>query len=207
MRESEVISVFAIDDHQMVIDGIKLILQTDSTLNYAGSATNSKQALERLTSLPTFPDIIICDYKLGQDIGLELLEELQSLGYSFKYIILSMVMEGRIIRKCWEEGCNAFLGKNVSSVELLDTIKHIHAGKRYISSEQSLLLKKKPSLEKELSNREQEIFTYIVAGHSSKQIAEKLNISKRTVDNHRQNILKKTNSKNVVELISKTSTE
>jgi len=197
-------SIFIIDDHNLVIDGIRLIIQSDSRLEFVGYASSYNDAMTKLRALSKFPDVLICDYRLPDGTGDELASRLKEMNYNFKYIFLSMIMEGRIIRNCWRNGCDAFLGKNVHAKELLSAIQTVLKGKRYISREQSLLLKEDTGqrIEDVLSKREKEVLECILEGLPSKEIADKLSISKRTVDNHRQNILNKTGSRNTAGLVS-----
>jgi len=195
-------SIFLIDDHKVVLDGLSFMLNKQENFHIVGKASDEDMAVKKISSLQKCPDIIITDFRLEHTTGLDVIKSLKSLDIDFKFIFLTMITDLHIINECWNSGCSAFISKSIEATKLIQIIKDVSGGKRYISQEHLNSLKQiKPN--QSLSKREYEILEYILAGFSSKEISNMLFISKRTVDNHRFNILRKYNCKNTIQLLSK----
>lgn len=195
-------TIFLIDDHKVVLDGLNFLLSKEAEFKIVGKASTQDMAIQKLKSLNEFPDIIICDYKLAETTGLEVIKEIIKINADFKFIFLTMVDNFHVIQDCWDFGCDGFISKSVDATILRRAIKTVVNGNRFISSDHLNIIKRSEKI-KLLSQRETEILEYIKSGHSSKEISNLLYISKRTVDNHRFNILRKYNCKNTIQLLSK----
>lgn len=199
-------TIFLIDDHKVVLDGLSYLLSKESDFKIVGTANTQDMAIQKLKSLANFPDIILCDYKLNETTGIELIKEIKKIKADFRYIFLTMVDNFDIIHRCWQSDCGGFISKSIDGTVLKQAIHKVAAGDRYISRDHLFLIKSRKRNEV-LSSREQEIIIYLKKGFSSKEISNVLYISKRTVDNHRLNILRKFNCKNTIQLLSKYNLE
>ncbi|MEX8547292.1 MAG: response regulator [Mucilaginibacter sp.] len=206
------IKVLLAEDHNVVRNGIKSILEKDTGLEVVAEATNGKQALELLEK-GFKADIILADVNMPEMNGMEMTTLVKQQFPKVKVIILTMLDHEKYIVQAFKNGASGYILKNITSDELVFCIKHVcNNDDRYICSELSLrMLDKlihKPEVvvpneksEIELSKREVEILALIAEGYTNLEIADKLFTSKRTVEGHRQNLIDKTQSRNTAALI------
>ena len=205
----EKINVLIADDHRVVRDGIKSILNKEDEINVIGEAQNGAEALTLARELN--PDIILTDITMPEMTGIELANEVGKELPEIKVIILSMHEDEEYISKVVEAKASGYLGKEVEKEEIILAIKRVYGGGNYYSENVSKMMiegfvKKTTSGGNDgpavhLTNREKEILKLVVDGASSKAIAGELFISIRTVETHRNNILQKLNVKNSAELV------
>ena len=194
-----------VDDHQIVIDGLKLLLENNKQVNIVAAATSGKAIIEQLDN--NLPDVLITDIVMPDMEGLDLCVEIKRIGPSVKILALSMNEEGSMIYKMIEfAGIDGYINKASGKQELLNAIESIVNEKKYFSApvlEQYELYKKIKTANHEinLTNRELQIIDCIILHLSNKEIAQKLGISERTVETHRKNIFRKTNTKGVASLV------
>jgi two-component system, NarL family, nitrate/nitrite response regulator NarL len=201
MEAKKNIHIFLVDDHQILIDGIRKMLDSDEII-IVGEALNCKQALEILNKKDV--DIIITDIQMPGEDGIMLAKKVKSLYPDIKIIVLTMHEERSIVLDAIQIGVNGFLLKNCTQQQLLNAINKVNAGKFFISEDLAYILIEKvheKSDRRLLSERELEILKLVAEEYSNKEIAEKLFISERTVESHRSNILTKTGTKTVIGLI------
>ncbi len=199
------ISVVIADDHPMIVSGLVESLQ--SRVDIVGTATNGNDLLDLIRLKQ--PDVVLCDINMPGKSGFEALETSKSLGENGpKFIMLSVHDEKPIIEKAFRIGAHGYLLKSSEAGEIFEAIQKVSNNKKYFSEEvMSITLGMHAVLEDEfakkslLSKREVEIVTHIVDGLSNTEIGERLFISKRTVDSHRNNILQKLNLKNTAQLV------
>jgi DNA-binding NarL/FixJ family response regulator len=206
------IRVLLTEDHQVVRNGIKSLLQKEEGLEVVADVANGKQALKLLES-GIKADIILTDINMPEMSGIELTRQVKSEFPDVKIIVLSMLDHEKYIVEAFKAGACGYILKNVTSEELVFSIKHVCQTKdRYLCRELSLrLLDKliyKPNItvsdeikEIDLSKREIEVLSLIAEGYTNLEIADKLFTSKRTVEGHRQNLIDKTESRNTAALI------
>lgn len=209
LNENSKIGVFIVDDHQMLIDGIKALLSHSKKYDVIGEDTDAQQALLRISELK--PNIVITDINMPGMNGIEFTKKLKSLLPDIKICALSMHSERAIIADIIRSGARAYVLKNTGKQELIDALDKMLEGQYYISNNISidLLLEDTASAYSQtqtpnytkLSERETEILKLIAQEYSNLQIANTLFISERTVETHRKNIFRKTNTKTVVGLI------
>lgn len=206
-------SIVLAEDHSVVRNGIKLILESQKQFCVIGEATNGHETLELLKK-NIIPDIVITDINMEGMNGVELTQYISSHYPEVKVVVLSMMDDNQFIFKCFEKGAQAYLLKNISYDELLFAIQHVANGGRYLCESLSMTLIEKlreSSVNKndvsliireiDLSDRELEVLTLIGEGYTNMEIADKLFLSKRTVEGHRQSLIDKTKVKNSAELI------
>lgn len=193
-----------VDDHQLVVDGIREIFLKDDAFQIVGTANNGQEALRFLENIPV--DLVITDIDMPQMGGLELTQHIRKSGINCRVIIITMHNEKSLVRKILAIGADGFLLKSASSDEMLMAAHAVLKGNRYISSEITEIVMQTSSdkhnlQEIEFSKRELEILQLITEGFTNKEIGEKVHISHRTVDKHRANMMQKIEARNVAELV------
>lgn len=207
------IKIILAEDHLVVLNGVKLLLESQADLEVIGEGTNGNQILEIFRS-GNIPDVLITDINMSDMDGLELITHVKKEFPTVKVIVLSMLNNLQYILHAFKNGANGYLVKNVGYEEMLYAIRHVAKGGQFICEEISTImldtLQKSPTaflnieqiMEKMgLSEREMEVLELIGEGFTNMQIADKLFLSKRTVEGHRQNLLEKTGVKNTAALI------
>lgn len=199
------------DDHTMMRDGIRSLIHRNDDWEVIGEASNGADALKLYYKLD--PDITILDISMPEKNGMEVAREILQNDPDALILILSMFDDGEYVSQCIEVGARGYVVKSESGVELEEAVNAVTSGKTFFSSRAQLSIfdkfkediRRKKELESmvRLTNREVEIVRLLSEGHTSMQIASKLNISVRTVETHRSNLLKKIGVKNAVELVKK----
>jgi len=201
------IRVYIVDDHQMMIDGIKALLANSSDFEIVGEQTNPLFALEDIPR--ENPDILISDISMKEMSGIELVRKMKISMPQLKILALSMYSDRETISEMLVAGINGYVLKNTGTEELVAALTKIAAGQQFFSDEVTAEMMKtfsQPKLtdQKEAVNltaREIEIVKLIAEEYNNAQIGDKLFISERTVETHRKNIFRKTNTKSVAGLV------
>lgn len=205
------IKVVLVEDHNIVRDGIKMLLESEAGIHIVGEATNGLEALE-LVAMNEDVDVILSDINMPGMDGLAMIRELKESHPAIKVIILTMLDNEKYVTKAFNEGAVGYLLKNVSSDELIFSLKHVNIGGYYLCSELSITLLKRltnsPSFTNseletavDLSSREIEVLQLIAEGYTNGEISEKMFLSKRTIEGHRQSLIDKTGSRNTAVLV------
>ncbi|HMK25603.1 MAG TPA: response regulator transcription factor [Chitinophagaceae bacterium] len=205
----KIISLLIVDDHQMVRDGIKVMLESkENFLRFEiDEAENGEIAIRKI--LKKDFDIVLIDYQLPGMSGTETLQKIRLYKKDIKVLALSNYDEISQIKSMLNEGVNGYILKNIEPSQLIQAIQSVLEGIPYYSNEVAIKLidsaknsEKTIAPEKSgLTKRELEILKMIALEMTNDQIAKSLFISKRTVDTHRQNLLNKLNVKNTAGLI------
>lgn len=201
-----------VDDHQIIRDGIKQLLTNESDIKVVAEASNVKEALKHLENVK--PNIVMTDLSMPNGSGFDFIKSVTANYPEIKVVVLSMHVEEAYIRKAIELGVSGYMPKDISKYELVEAIQSVSRGEMYFSSTVSKVMmnnmvKKVRKSEQaaqataKLTQREKEIVKLILDGMSSPEIAEKLFISHRTVENHRANIMNKLKVRNTIELVKK----
>ncbi len=193
MKES--INLYIADDHQIVIDGLCLLLKNEKKIFITGTATNGLMAYNDIVNLK--PDIALIDLRMPQKDGMDIIKELFNKTAT-KFIILSMHQERRLLLDALNYNAYAYLLKNVGQKELLETIYKVATNEKLIHKNELLQTEPKTFL----SPRELDVLKLILAGNTSNQIAEKLHLSFFTISTHRKNLMRKTGLSNSSQLNS-----
>lgn len=194
-------SVFIVDDHYMVIEGIRSLLQNEKEIDWMGHATNAASCLAFLKQQQ--PDVILMDINLPDLSGIDLCKEVRAKYPSVFVLGLSTFNQQAFIRNMLENGASGYLLKNASKEELLEAIAEVSSGKNYLSMEAGNALKESSDIIPPISRREKEVLLLIAEGLTNAEVAEKLFISIPTVNTHRKSLLQKFDAKNTAILISK----
>lgn len=201
------VNLLLVDDHQMLLDGVKSLLRKNDRFQVVDEALSAESGLAKLRS-GLEVDIVITDIGLTGMNGLEFTKMLKKDFPELKVLVLSMHDDRGIISEILEVEADGYILKNSGKAELVNALQQIADNSTYYSREvlqimmQNMRHEKQVTHEKaQLTEREVEVLKLICEELSSQQIAERLFISKRTVDTHRQNILEKTDCKTLVGLI------
>ena len=194
--------ILLVDDHSILMDGIKSLLEKDTTLQVVHMASTAETALAYLKSADV--ELLITDFNLPGMDGLSLIHTVRRICPDLKIIVLSMHNEVHLVKEILRTGVNGYVLKNDSHRELLQAIEEVRQGRIFLSSDINKLLiqnLQNPDEGKLLTDREREILKLISKEYSNKAIAEELFISERTVETHRKNIFRKTGTNSLVGLI------
>ena len=206
---TEIIKVIFVDDHAIFLNGLRLMINECSQFKVIGEASNGQQFLELLTDLN--PDLVLIDIKMPMMNGADATKEAIEKYPNLKIMALTMFSELKYLRLMAEAGARGFILKSIGKAELEFAINTVNSGKTYFSPQ---LLdeiaefdpadasgKFLEDLNERLTERELDVLQYIVKGLTSQEIADKLFVSKRTVEGHRANLISKTATRNVVDLV------
>jgi len=207
------IKVILVEDHLVVRNGIKLLLDSSGEIEIISEAKDGSELLELLNK-GVKPDIVISDINMPLMDGLELTSNLSERQSDIKVVLLSMLNTVDQVIDAFNRGAKGYLVKNVSYNELIFAVKHVASGGKYVCQELAVLMidllsnnttplefKKDTNFNLDLSEREVEVLQLISEGFTNMEIADKLFLSKRTVEGHRQSLINKVKVKNSAELI------
>ena len=206
------------DDHALVRDGIRSLLESETDLEVIGEASNGQEAIALVEKVQ--PDLLIIDIRMPVMNGIEAVASLTKNNAQVKSIILSMHDSEEYILKSISAGANGYLLKDTDKTEFLKAIHTVRDGGKYFSGDISnvlvnnLLSSKKPLDNKEkkndvgdnifdLTNKELKVLELVLSGLTNQQISEKLKNSKRTIETHRFNLMRKMKVKNLIDLSKK----
>jgi DNA-binding NarL/FixJ family response regulator len=203
MNNSSEIKIVLVDDHQLFRDGLKNILSQKANMLVIAEAANGRDAVKICTKLK--PDVAILDVSMPDMNGLEATTQILKSNPDIKIIGLSMYSSKQFIQGMFTAGAYAYLLKDGDSNEFITAITMVMYNKKYLAKkiDQSFLKTLKDGkniIASKLSSREKEVLQLIAEGNSSKEIAEKLFLSSKTVDVHRNNIMKKIDLYTIPEL-------
>ena len=205
----KIIKVDIADDEALFRKGMKLILDSQSELEVVLEAENGKDLLDQLSQTKELPDILLLDLKMPEMNGIEAAKILQKDYPTLKTIVLSTHFSRAFIINMIELSAVAYLPKNSLPAEVVETIEAVYKNGFYYNSEvlaiirENIISKKKPKAQfsLDLTSREKEVLQLICEQCTAPEIAEKLFISPRTVDGHRNNLLLKLDCRNVAGLV------
>lgn len=192
--------VFIVDDHYMVIEGIRSLLQNEKNIEWVGHASNAASCHAFLQQ--HLPEVILMDINLPDKSGIDLCKEVREKYPSVFVIGLSTFNQQSFIQKMMDNGASGYVLKNATQEELMEAIETVAGGKTFLSDEAAQSLRKNNEAEiPVLTRREKEVLELIADGLTNNEIAAKLFISVTTVDTHRKNLLAKFDCRNIASLI------
>ncbi|MFY0652657.1 MAG: response regulator transcription factor [Cyclobacteriaceae bacterium] len=215
------VKVVLADDHEIVRNGIKTLLESEGEIEVLGEASNGLEAIERVKEHN--PEILITDIRMPIMTGIEATAKLRVISPDTKVLILSMHDDEEYIIKSAESGASGYLLKDTNKQEFIKAISTIRDGHKYFSGDISNILvnnylnikegRISPTSESTVkqdygvTKREKEILQLVYKGVTNKDIAEMLGKSVRTIETHRFNIMKKLQVSNITELLRKVDAE
>ena len=216
------IKLMLVDDHAIVRDGIRLLLEQHEGLSIIDEANDGEEAIDKLKihqANSTLPDVVLLDISLPGMSGIQAAQHITRLSKTVRVLMLSMHNNEDYILRAVEAGAIGYILKDSSSDEMIKAIRTVATGEKYFSSPvatiilngymQQLRKDKSPAIatdagkgrRSKLSKKEREILSHLIEGLSSRLIAEKLQLSVRTVDNHRANMMRRLQVRNAAELV------
>ena len=203
------IDILLVDDHPMIREGLKSLLQKEEDFNIVGEAGDGLECLEFLKDREV--DIVLTDLNMPNMDGIALNHELKEQHPDIKVIALTMMGESQHIKQMLAEGALGYLLKDCGQDELIRAIRTVNQGGTYYSPEVTNIIlnnirkvkstSDRLATEMPLTDREKEVLHLIIKEKTNQEIADELFISIRTVDAHKRNLLDKTGSKNVAGLV------
>jgi DNA-binding NarL/FixJ family response regulator len=193
------IAVFIADDHTVVRDGLRLLIETQSDMKVVSEASNGREAARQV--LRTSPDVVIMDIAMPELNGVEATRQIRENCPATKVIILSMHSSSEHIFQALKAGAHGYLLKESAGMEVISAIRVVHSGKRYLSEKigdqmideyiHNREIVETGSPLSKLSTREREILQLVVEGKSSADIGRTLFISPKTVETYRSRLMQK----------------
>ncbi len=200
------LKIIIADDHALIRNGIKAMLAQNPEYNIIGEAENGQELIDLASRL--LPELVLADISMPVLNGFDALSELKKILPNTKVILLTMHEEPEYIIKAARSGANGYLLKNIDYKELQRAIELVMSGQKYFHHQVSSILLEEmhrksdtDQWKEKLTERESDILKEIVKGLSSKEIGDRLFISSRTVDTHRNNLMKKLDVHNTAELV------
>ncbi len=203
----EPIKVLLVDDHQLVLDGIKSMLNGADMITIIGEAQTAQNTQKFLENHQ--PDVILMDINLPEMNGVELCGIVKKAYPSIQIIALTMLNEVSFITRIMKAGASGYLLKNTSKDEIIKAIKTVTSGDQYLTQEVKEHLisasfgQRTHQSQPKLTRREKEVLALVMEENTTKEIAEKLFISMATVETHRLHLLNKIGARNTAGLVKK----
>ena len=203
------IKVHIADDHKILIDGVIALLNTEDDIEVEGYSLTGRQVVN--WSSNNTADVLVLDINMPEMDGIEVLKTFKKRNTKVKTIILSSLSDPKLVQEMIALGANGFVDKSRANEQIIDAIKVVHNGIQYISEDIKVKLldlyatdakeiEEPKFIQEDLTEREIAVLKLIAEEKSSYEIAEKLNVSLKTVETYRSNLYKKLKVKNVVGL-------
>lgn len=199
---------FIVDDHQLIVDGIIGMLRGEENFIFTGSANDGFSAEEKLNELEGQVDLVITDINMAGQTGIDLCKKIKFTFPAVKVLIISMYQNNAVIREAMMAEADGYILKTSGKKDFVIAVERIMEGGSYYSEAILPIIYQEFKKEQEkvealaqLTSRELDVLKLIVKELTSEDIAKELFISKKTVDNHRQNLLVKTGSKSSIGLV------
>jgi DNA-binding NarL/FixJ family response regulator len=200
------IGVMLADDHQVVRDGLKTLLEAQADIRVVGMAADGREAVAHAAQLK--PDVVVMDISMPDMNGVEAARRIHAARADTRIVMLSMHSDAEHVYRALEAGATGYLLKNSAGAELVVAVRAVHAGRRYLTEKINDLViagylgeKRAASPLESLSKRERDILQHIVDGRNNRETAELLHISVKTVETYRSRMLQKLGIRNVTELV------
>ena len=203
------IRVLVVDDHTIVRDGICALLRLAGDIEVVGEAANGREALEMVRKF--MPDVMLIDIAMPNMNGLEATRRIRKEFPRVKVLVLTQYDDKEYVFPVIEAGASGFISKTAASSELVSGIRSVYRGDSFLSPsaarilvedyQQEASLRKEQDPYKQLSDREREILKLLAEGHTTREIADMLVISVKTVDGHKTNLMSKLDIHNRIDLV------
>ncbi|MCH2215574.1 MAG: response regulator transcription factor [Flavobacteriales bacterium] len=205
MSEKSKISVFIVDDHEMVVNGLRSMLEDEEGIEVVGQASTAEETLNALEHVDV--DVVLMDIHLPKTDGIELCCLVTKAYQKLSVLAISSFSEVIFVKQMIQNGAKGYLLKNTSTDELIEAINAVYNGEEFFSSSikenlvSASLGRKTDSFIPKITKREKEVLKLITDEFTTKEISEKLFISVATVETHRLHLLHKLNAKNTAGLV------
>lgn len=193
------IKLLIVDDHRILVDGLKKLFDNSQNISVVGTAYTGKEC--RVALLNDIPDVILLDINLPDVSGIDLCKELKTKNPEIHIIALSSFNEYAIVRRMLENGASGYVVKNAMPEEILLSVETVIHNEKFLCEEVDLLMRKRSHNPVWLTPREKELLKLIVEGFTNHEIAEKMFLGVETVNGYRKNLLIKLGAKNTAVLV------
>ena len=200
------ITVLLADDHALVRDGLRMLLESQPDMKVVGAVADGRKAVEMATQLR--PDVVVLDISMPDMNGIEAARRIRQVSPDTRIIMLSMHDNAEHVYRALEAGALGYLLKDSAGTEVAVAVRAVHAGRRYLSERIGDLVMsgylgqdRAGSPLESLSRRERDILQLIVDGHSNPEAARRLNLSVKTIETYRSRMMQKLGLKSVTELV------
>jgi DNA-binding NarL/FixJ family response regulator len=204
MNALKKITIALADDHAIFRQGLKALLEAERDIEVVGEASNGREAIELV--MEKAPDVVVMDITMPDITGIQAADVIKTRLSPAKIIILSMYGDEEYVDQAIQSGVDAYLVKETVAGELIKAIREVMKGNAFFSPSVSTILRdrRKGQLERdnplELTLREKEVLQFVTVGKTSREIGDILNISPRTVDKHRQQLMEKPDIRDIAGL-------
>ncbi len=185
------IKVFLVDDHKLLREGLRVLLETEEDMVVVGEAGTAGEALDLVAR--QLPDVMIVDLGLPDRNGLELIVDIRQRHLDTRLIVLSMHSHQEVVRSALDAGCDGYVPKEAAHTKLVEAIRVVNRGERYLHPVAATALvdsitdhRSEAARFHNLSEREQEVLRLTARGFSSREVAAQLSLSPKTVETYRQ---------------------
>lgn len=193
------IRVAIVDDHPLLIEGLKKLIDASGIAEMTGSAMNGRDCMRMIAAEK--PDVLLLDINLPDISGIDLCKDLTTRWPEVNIIALTSFSEYTSVRKMLDNGAKGYLLKNAMPEEIIEGIKWVSQGEVFLCHEIDFLLRRQAGKQVFLTPRETELLKQIVEGYTNQEIADKLYLSVETINSYRKNLLFKLNARNTAVLV------
>ncbi|MDR0295057.1 MAG: response regulator transcription factor [Prevotellaceae bacterium] len=199
MKQDDMIRVVIVDDHKVVADGFEHLINESGIAQVIGKTYSATGAWELLAKQQA--DVLLLDISLPDGNGIDLCPQIKAQYPNLKILMLTSYSELSIIMKVLEDGASGYILKNAMTEEIIEGIRIVASGERFLCEEVNILLKEREAHPIRLSRREQELLRLIVVGQSNNEIADKMCLGYETIKSYRKNLILKLNVHNTAQLV------
>jgi len=196
---SQLIKVAIVEDHKVVAEGFEYLINDSGIAQVIGKAYSAAGCYELLAKKPV--DVLLLDISLPDGNGIDICIRVKTQYPNLKILMLTSYSEQSIIMRALENGASGYILKNAMAEEIIEGIRTVVSGERFLCEEVNILLKKSENSLVRLSRREQELLRLIVAGYSNSEIAGNMYLGYETIKSYRKNLMLKLNAHNTAQLL------
>ena len=202
---SQLIKVMIVDDHKILANGLRKIIEETDDITVPRIVYSAKECRYELQF--GLPDVLLLDISLPDGNGIDLCKEFKTRYPTLKILALTTYNEYTVVRQMLDNGALGYVLKNAMSEEVIEGIRTVAAGERFLCHEVDVLMKKRVNTNIWLTPRERELLRLIVEGYTNTEIAEETTLSPETIKGYRKNLLLKLDVKNTAMLVKKAMDE
>lgn len=203
------IKLMIVDDHKMIRDGIKLMLKNNPEIKLIAEAANGLEAVKYIDNNPSDVEVVLMDISMPKLDGVAATKEIKARHKHINVLAITMHVEESFINDMMRAGASGYILKESGKEDLIEAILKVAEGKLYFTSDVSSIIignmmnnDSKKHTKSIISDREKEVIKLVAQGISNAEIGDKLNLSARTIESHRRNVLQKLDIKNTAEMIT-----
>lgn len=200
------ITVFLVDDHRILRDGLRILLETQDDIKVVGEADNGKEAIQGVTDKE--PNVVVMDITMPELNGIETAQIIHETMPAIGIVILSIHSDLEHIFRALQAGAQGYLLKESAGSEVISAVRAVYLGRRYLSPSVRDLVTEAYMQERQvrsplelLSMREREVLQLTVEGHTSASIAERMDLSPKTIETYRSRLMGKIGVRDLPELV------